>query len=104
MFKYLGLQEQILIRNTWFFTYHHNPKEKWSLPRGFAEELEKQKVKLIRKEVNDPNMMILPTAKEIEAKNISVVLIFYAGRNYKLNESLIKCVKIYENQDKLKIF
>ena len=56
--------------DTWYFTYHHNPREKWSLPRGFADELEIQKVKLIRKEVNNPDLMRLPSAEEIETKNI----------------------------------
>ena len=46
-----------MIKNTWYFYYHHNPKQKWSLPRGFAEELENQKVKVIRKECSDPNMI-----------------------------------------------
>ena len=79
--------------NTWYFTYHHIPKEQWSLPRGFADELENQKVNLIRKEVSDPNMIAMPTAEEIEIKNIKVVLIFYAGYNDKLNKSLIKFKK-----------
>ena len=43
-------------------------QKKWSLPRGFAEELEKQKINLIRKEVSDPNLMELPSEKEIESK------------------------------------
>ena len=85
---------QLLVKeNTWYFTYHHIPKEKWSLPRGFADELENQKVNLIRKEVSDPNMMKMPTADEIEIQNIKVVLIFYAGYNDKLNKSLINFKK-----------
>ena len=79
--------------NTWYFIYHHIPNEKWSLPRGFADELENQKVKLIRKEVSDPNMMTMPTSEEIEIKKIKVVLIFYAGYNDKLNKSLINFKK-----------
>ena len=78
-----------MIKNTWYFTYHHNPRQKWSLPRGFAEELENQKINLIKKEVRDPNMITLPSKKEIENKNINVVLIFYAGFNDQLNKNLI---------------
>ena len=78
-----------MIKYKWYFTYHHNPLEKWSLPRGFAKELENQKINLLVKEVSDPNMMHLPSAKEIEKENIKVVLIFYAGYNNKLNKNLI---------------
>ena len=39
-----------MIKNTWYFTYHHNPKTQWSTPRGFAEELENQQINLIRNE------------------------------------------------------
>ena len=78
-----------MIKNTWYFTYHHNPRQEWSLPRGFAEELENQKINLIRKEVSDPNMITLPSKKEIEKENIKVVLIFYAGFNDQLNKNLI---------------
>ena len=78
-----------MIKNTWYFSYHHNPKQEWSLPRGFAEELENQKIKLIRNEVSHPNMMKLPSAEEIETKKIKVVLIFYAGCNEKLNKNLV---------------
>ena len=82
-------------KNTWYFAYHHNPKQQWSLPRGFAEELENQKIRLIRKEVSDPNMMTLPSANQIETKKIKVVLIFYAGYNEKLNKNLINFKKNY---------
>ena len=86
-----------MINNAWYFIYHHNPREKWSLPRGFAEELEKQKITLIRKEVSDPNLMELPSEKEIEIKKIKVVLIFYAGYNAKLNNNLISFKKDFPN-------
>jgi len=77
-----------LKENTWYFTYHHIPNQKWSLPRGFADELEKQQVKLIRKEVSDPDIMRMPTAEEVKNQNIKVVLIFFAGYNEKLNKNL----------------
>ena len=86
-----------MINNAWYFIYHHNPIEKWSLPRGFAEELEKQKIYLIRKEVSDPNLMELPSEKEIRIKKIKVVLIFYAGYNEKLNNNLINFKKNFPN-------
>ena len=78
-----------MIKNTWYFAYHHNPKQQWSLPRGFAEELENQKIKLIRQEVSDPNKIKFPSAKEIKTKKIIVVLVFYAGYNKLLNKNLI---------------
>ena len=83
--------------DTWFFTYHHIPNEKWSLPRGFADELENQKINLIRKEVSDPNLMKMPTAEEIKIKRIRVVRIFYAGYNEKLNKSLVDFKKNFPN-------
>ena len=82
-----------MIKEKWYFTYHHNPKQKWSLPRGFAEELKIQKVPLIVDEVSDPDNMRLPSAREIKKENIKVVLIFYAGYNNKLNKNLIKFKK-----------
>ena len=82
-----------MIKNTWYFSYHHNPSQKWSLPRGFAEELENQEIKVIRNEYNDPNLFKLPSAKEIEKENIKVVLIFYAGYNFQLNNNLIRFKK-----------
>ena len=57
-----------MIKDKWYFTYHHNPKQKWSLPRGFAEELKIQKVQLIVDEVSDPDNMRLPSARGIKNK------------------------------------
>jgi len=82
-----------VIKNTWYFTYHHNPKTQWSTPRGFAEELENQQINLIRNEVSNPNKMELPSANEIETNSIKVVLVFYAGYNEKLNKNLINFKK-----------
>ncbi|MCR8538762.1 MAG: glycosyltransferase [Prochlorococcus marinus CUG1439] len=82
-----------MIRKTWYFTYHHNPKENWSLPKGFAKELENQNINLISKEVSNPNNIELPSEEEIEKKQIQVVLIFYAGYNEKLNNNLINFKK-----------
>ena len=82
-----------MINDSWYFAYHQNPKYSWSLPRGFADELENQKIKVIRNECSDPNIMRLPSAKEIEEKKIKVLLIFYAGYNQKLNKDLIKFKK-----------
>ena len=42
-------------------------------------------------------MIKMPTAKEIEIRNIKVILIFYAGYNDKLNQSLIKFKKDFPN-------
>ncbi len=80
-------------KNTWYFVYHHNPEYEWSLPRGFAEELEKQSIKVIRNECNNPNMFRLPSSKDIKKQKIKVVLVFYAGYNYQLNKNLIKFKK-----------
>ncbi len=80
-------------KNTWYFSYHHNPEYLWSLPKGFAEELENQNINVIRNECSNPNLMRLPTAEEIKTKNINVVLIFYAGYNEILNKNLIKFKK-----------
>ena len=82
-----------MIKKTWYFTYHHNPKTQWSTPRGFAEELENQQINLIRNEVSNPNKMELPSANEIETNNIKVVLVFYAGYSEKLNKNLINFKK-----------
>tara|TARA_B100001248_G_C27392306_1_gene463196 strand:+ start:2445 stop:3338 length:894 start_codon:yes stop_codon:yes gene_type:complete len=82
-----------VIKNTWYFSYHHNPRQRWSLPRGFAEELENQAIKVIRNECSDPNLFKLPSEKEIERENIKVVLIFYAGYNFQLNNKLIRFKK-----------
>tara|TARA_A100001388_G_C28698399_1_gene464877 strand:+ start:83 stop:997 length:915 start_codon:yes stop_codon:yes gene_type:complete len=82
-----------VIKNTWYFTYHHNPKNEWSTPKGFAEELEKQNINLIRNEVSNPKNMELPSANQIEKENIKVVLVFYAGYNEKLNDNLINFKK-----------
>lgn len=75
--------------HTWYFIYHHKPNELWSLPRGFADELENQNIRVLRKEVSNPFLMRLPTEKEIISNNITVLLIFYAGYNYGLNKDLI---------------
>ena len=80
-------------KDTWYFAYHHNSEYEWSLPRGFAEELENQEIKVIKNECSDPNLFRLPSAKEIENENIKVVLIFYAGFNFQLNNNLIRFKK-----------
>ena len=82
-----------MYKDTWYFVYHHNSEYEWSLPRGFAEELENQEIKVIRNECSDPNLFRLPSAKEIENENIKVVLIFYAGYNFQLNNNLIRFKK-----------
>ena len=53
-------------KDTWYFAYHHNSEYEWSLPRGFAEELENQEIKVIRNECSDPNLIRFPSEKEIE--------------------------------------
>ena len=82
-----------MYKDTWYFVYHHNSEYEWSLPTGFAEELENQEIKVIRNECSDPNFFRLPSAKEIENENIKVVLIFYAGYNFQLNNNLIRFKK-----------
>lgn len=82
-----------MANNTWYFIYHHCQEYEWSLPRGFADELEKQEIDVIRNECNDPNMFRLPSAEEIEIQKINVVLVFYAGYHYELNKNLIKFKK-----------
>ncbi len=82
-----------MYKDAWYFVYHHNSEYEWSLPRGFAEELENQEIKVIRNECSDPNLFRLPSAKEIENENIKVVLIFYAGYNFQLNNNLIRFKK-----------
>ena len=82
-----------MYKDTWYFVYHHNSEYEWSLPRGFAEELENQEIKVIRNECSNPNLFRLPSAKEIDNENIKVVLIFYAGYNFQLNNNLIRFKK-----------
>jgi hypothetical protein len=72
----------------WCFLYHHDNQEEWSLPRGFAHELEKGGINVKRLEFNDPKDFKLPNKKFLITNNISVLLIFYAGSSSNLDYQL----------------
>ena len=63
----------------WCFLYHHDKHEKWSLPKGFAKELESQGINLKRLEFQNPLNFKLPNKEYIKKNNIKVLLIFYSG-------------------------
>ena len=82
-----------MFNGSWYFVYHHDPKDKWSLPIGFAKELEKQNINLKTYNILDLNKFKLPSKEEITLNNISVLLIFFCGYSNLLIEELIKFKK-----------
>ena len=77
----------------WCFLYHHDKHEKWSLPKGFAKELESQGINLKRLEFQNPLNFKLPNKEYIKKNNIKVLLIFYSGYSEYLDKELIKFKK-----------
>ena len=80
---------------SWCFLYHHNKNERWSLPIGFADELESQGINLKRLEFYNPLELKLPNKEYIKKNNITVLLIFYSGYSEYLDKELIKFKKNY---------
>ena len=78
---------------SWCFLYHHNKNERWSLPIGFADELESQGINLKRLEFYNPLELKLPNKEYIKKNNITVLLIFYSGYSEYLDKELIKFKK-----------
>ena len=74
--------------NCWCFLYHHHNQEEWSLPRGFAYELEQQGINVKRLEFDQPKDFKLPNKNFLIKNNISVLLIFYAGSSTNLDNQL----------------
>ncbi len=74
----------------WCILYKKDPKEKWNLPFGFANEMEKQELRLKRIEIKKSQDLKLPNKDFIIKNKINIILIFYSGFNIVLNESLKK--------------
>ncbi|KGG02879.1 hypothetical protein EU99_1841 [Prochlorococcus marinus str. MIT 9321] len=79
--------------SSWCFLYHHDKNEKWSLPVGFANELESQGISLKRKEFHNPLEFKLPNNEYIKKNKITVLLIFYSGYSDYLDKELINFKK-----------
>ena len=57
-------------------------------PKGFGEALRSQNINLIEYTFNDSSQVILPKKEFFENNNIGVVLIFFAGKSFSLEEEL----------------
>ena len=90
----LSKRSKKMPNGSWYFLYHHDPIDKWSLPIGFAEELEKQNIDLKTHNIFNLNKFKLPSREEIIADKISVLLIFFCGYSNLLIDELIKFKKV----------
>ena len=76
----------------WCFAYH-DPEPgsgAWTLPRGFAAALRAEGVELWSYPFVDPSTVTLPTCEELIQRQISVLLVFYAGRSEALEQELLR--------------
>ncbi len=81
----------------WCIIYKKEQSDDWNLPFGFANEMVKQNIKLKRIEYLNSDEFKLPDKKFILRNNINILLIFHAGFNINLNNSLIKFRKNFPN-------
>lgn len=79
----------------WCFVYH-DPQplsEGWTLPRGFAEALKAEGVQLWSYPFKDPSHVRLPSCDELRQREVTVLLVFYAGRSLELEAELLRIRK-----------
>lgn len=76
----------------WCFVYHdpEPASEAWTLPRGFAAALQAEGVELWSVPFIDPSQVALPSCDELNRRQISVLLVFYAGRSEALERELLR--------------
>jgi hypothetical protein len=76
----------------WCFVYHDPAptSEAWTLPRGFAAALRAEGVELWTSAFTDPSHVALPSCEELQRRQISVLLVFYAGRSEALERELLR--------------
>ena len=74
----------------WCFVYHdpEPASEAWTLPRGFAAALQAEGGELWSVPFIDPSQVALPSCDELNRRQISVLLVFYAGRSEALEREL----------------
>lgn len=73
----------------WLFIYEDkNEKNEWSTPKGFGDAIRSQNINLIEYTFKDPSLVILPKKEFFVNNDIGVVLIFFAGRSFSLEEEL----------------
>ena len=76
----------------WCFAYHdpEPASAAWTLPRGFAAALQAEGVELWNVPFLDPSQVVLPSCEELNRRQISVLLVFYAGRSEALERELLR--------------
>lgn len=76
----------------WCFVYHdpEPASAAWTLPRGFAAALQAEGVELWSHPFIDPSQVVLPSCHELNRRQISVLLVFYAGRSEALERELLR--------------
>jgi len=76
----------------WCFVYHdpEPASAAWTLPRGFAAALQAEGVELWSVPFIDPSQVALPSCEELNRRQISVLLVFYAGRSEALERELLR--------------
>ena len=76
----------------WCFVYHDPEPSSaaWTLPRGFAAALQAEGVELWSVPFIDPSQVVLPSCDALNRRQISVLLVFYAGRSEALERELLR--------------
>ena len=76
----------------WCLVYHdpEPASTAWTLPRGFAAALRAEGVELWTTPFTDPNRVVLPSCQELQERQITVLLVFYAGRSETLERELLR--------------
>ncbi len=81
----------------WCVIYRKDPLDSWTLPFGFANEMEKQNLNIKRVEFKNAIDMKLPDENFLIKYKIKIILIFHSGFNINLNNSLIDFKKKFPN-------
>ena len=77
--------------SNWLFIYEDkNNSQNWSTPSGFGKALKELNISIIEYTFSNPNNVTLPNKEFIEANNISVLLVFFAGKSLSLENELIR--------------
>ena len=77
--------------SNWLFVYEDKSiSQNWSTPSGFGKALKDLNIKLLEYTFSNPNNITLPTKDFIEEKNITVLLVFFAGKSFSLENELIR--------------
>ena len=76
----------------WCFVYHdpEPANAAWTLPRGFAAALQAEGVELWSVPFIDPSQVVLPSCDALNRRQISVLLVFYAGHSEALERELLR--------------